>query len=84
MCFTGGCVCAMGFGMSMFSENILAFVLTYGVLGGRKCNNIFCRTELFRKSCIPSSVTMWNSLDDNLRNSSSLNSFKYNLKKDKS
>ena len=25
---------------------------------------------------------MWNSLDDNLRNSSSLNSFKYNLKKD--
>ena len=42
----------------------------------------FCRTELFRKSCIPSSVTMWNSLDDNLRNSSSLNSFKYNLKKD--
>ena len=42
----------------------------------------FCRTELFRKSCIPSSVAMWNSLDDNLRNSSSLNSFKYNLKKD--
>lgn len=51
----------------------------------RNQNNIatpFCRTELFRKSCIPSSVSMWNSLDNNLRNSPSLNSFKYNLKKD--
>ena len=35
MCFTGGCVCAFGFGISMFSQNILAFVLAYGVLGGR-------------------------------------------------
>ena len=50
----------------------------------RNQNNIatpFCRTELFRKSCIPSSIAMWNSLDDNLRNSPSPNSFKYNLKK---
>ena len=29
-----------------------------------------------------SSIALWNSLDDNLRNCSSLNSFKYNLKKD--
>ena len=42
---------------------------------------LVCRTELFRKSCIPSSEAMWNSLDDNLRNSSSSNAFKYNLKK---
>ena len=50
-------------------------------------NNIatpYCRTELLRKSCIPSSIAMWNSLDDNLRNSPSLNSFKYNLKKTQS
>ena len=50
----------------------------------RNQNNIatpYCRTELLRKSCIPSLIAMWNSLDDNLRNSPSLNSFKYNLKK---
>ena len=45
----------------------------------RNQNNItipFCRTELFRKSCIPSGVALWNSLHESLRNSSSLNSFK--------
>ena len=49
----------------------------------RNQNNIvtpFCRTELFKRSCIPSSVNMWNSLDDSLRNKTSLNSFKYNIK----
>ena len=48
-------------------------------------NNIaipFCRTELFRKSCIPSSISLWNSLDESLRNSPSLESFKYHLKRD--
>ena len=40
----------------------------------------FCRTELYRKSCIPSSITRWNNLDGNLRNSSSLCSFKNALK----
>ena len=39
-----------------------------------------CRTELFRNSCIPSSVSIWNNLDENIRNSSSLASFKYALK----
>ena len=42
----------------------------------------FCSTELFRKSCIPSSISLWNSLDDSLRNSHSLGSFKYHLKRD--
>ena len=49
----------------------------------RNQNNItvpFCRTELYRKSCIPSSVSLWNNLDENLRNSSSLSSFKDALK----
>ena len=49
----------------------------------RNQNNItapFCRTELYRKSCIPYSVSLWNNLDENLRNSSSLSSFKYALK----
>ena len=49
----------------------------------RDQNNItvpFCRTEISRKSCIPSSITLWNSLDEELRNSSTLASFKYQLK----
>ena len=49
----------------------------------RDQNNItvpFCRTEIARKSCIPSSITLWNSLDEELRNSSTLASFKYQLK----
>ena len=41
----------------------------------------FCRTEISRKSYIPSSISAWNSLDIELRNSPSLASFKYQLKK---
>ena len=40
-----------------------------------------CRTEISHKSCIPSSISAWNSLDIELRNSPSLASFKYQLKK---
>ena len=49
----------------------------------RNQNNItvpFSRTETARKSCIPSSITLWNSLDAELRNSSSVSSFKHQLK----
>ena len=51
----------------------------------RNQNNIttpYCRTELFKKSCIPSSISLWNSADDNLRNCPSIDSFKFNLKKE--
>ena len=37
ICFAGGCICALGFALSMLSQNILTFILTYGVLGGRCC-----------------------------------------------
>ena len=50
----------------------------------RNNNNItvpFCRTGISRKSCIPSSILAWNSLDIELRNSPSLSSFKYQSKK---
>ena len=40
----------------------------------------FCRTDVSCKSCIPSSISAWNSLDKELRNSPSLASFKYRLK----
>ena len=51
----------------------------------RNQNNIkipFCRTEIFRKSCIPSGIAVWNSLHESLRNSSILYSFKYQMKRD--
>ena len=40
----------------------------------------FSRTETARKSCIPSSIVLWNSLDAKLRNSSAVASFKHQLK----
>ena len=41
----------------------------------------FCRTEISRKSFIPSSISAWNSLEIELRYSSSMASFKYQLEK---
>ena len=39
------------------------------------------RTELSKTSCIPSSISLRNNLDDNIRTSASLNSFKYRFKR---
>ena len=38
------------------------------------------RTEISRKSCIPSSVSLWNSLDNDIRIADSLSSFKSSIK----
>ncbi|MCG7879943.1 MAG: reverse transcriptase domain-containing protein [Candidatus Thiodiazotropha endolucinida] len=49
----------------------------------RNDNNIMIprtRTEIYRRSCIPSSISIWNSVDYNIREAPSLNSFKYQLK----
>ena len=37
-------------------------------------------TEISRKSCIPSSVSLWNSLDNDIRTADSLSSFKSSIK----
>ena len=50
----------------------------------RNSNNLvipYNRTEISRKSCIPSSVSLWNSLDSNIRSSNSTSHFKTNLKR---
>ena len=39
------------------------------------------RTEISRKSCIPSSVSLWNSLDNDIRSANSLSSFKSSIKR---
>lgn len=54
---------------------------TYALRNQNDITVPFCRTEISRKSCIPSSIASWNSQSIDLRNSSSLASFKYQLKK---
>ena len=49
----------------------------------RNSNNIaipFTRTEISHMSCIPSSITLWNSLDQNVRTIDSLKCFKNHIK----
>ena len=49
----------------------------------RKNNNLrapFTRTEISRNSCIPSSISLWNSLDKEIRACSSLSCFKNKIK----
>ncbi|MCG7883227.1 MAG: reverse transcriptase family protein [Candidatus Thiodiazotropha endolucinida] len=49
----------------------------------RNQNNLavpFTRTEISRKSCIPSSASLWNSLEEDVRSASSLSQFKSRLK----
>ena len=41
----------------------------------------FARTEIFKKSCIPSAITLWNAADNSLKDSNTLHSFKYQMKK---
>ena len=41
----------------------------------------FARTEIFKKSCIPSAITLWNAADNSLKDSGTLHSFKYQMKK---
>ena len=41
--------------------------------------NILVRTSVSQKSCIPSSIDLWNDLDPNIRNSNSLATFKLSL-----
>ena len=42
----------------------------------------FCRAEIFQNSCILSGIALWKSLHESLRNSSTLNSFKYQMKRE--
>ena len=49
----------------------------------RNNNNLavpFTRTEISCKSCIPSSISLWNSLDEEIHTASSLSCFKSKLK----
>ena len=65
------------------SDLILPFITDVTNYHLRNNNNLtipFTRTETSRKSCISSSVSLWNSVDENTRKSSSLSCFKNNLR----
>ena len=47
----------------------------------RNINIPFTHTEISRKSCIPSSVSLWNSLEDDICSSSNFSGFTENIKK---
>ncbi|MCG7882866.1 MAG: hypothetical protein JAY96_14895 [Candidatus Thiodiazotropha endolucinida] len=49
----------------------------------RNSNDItvpYCRTEISKRSCIPSSISLWNSLDNEVRIAGSISTFKQHLK----
>ena len=39
-----------------------------------------CRTSISHCSCIPSSISLWNNLDEGIKNRNTMNSFKHSLK----
>ena len=39
------------------------------------------RTEILKKSCIPSAIILWNAADNSLKDSNTLHSYKYQMKK---
>ena len=53
----------------------------YPVRNENILTNILCKTEAFRNSYFPSTIRDWNYLPDELKNSPSVESFKFNLKK---
>ena len=65
------------------SDHIPHFVRDVTNYTLRNKNNLrvpFTRTEISRKSCIPSSISLWNSLDKEIRASSTLSCFKNRIK----
>ena len=56
-------------------------VLNYPLRNMHNYSVPFARTEIFKKSCIPSSISLWNAADNTLKDSNSLQSFKYHQKR---
>ena len=52
----------------------------YNLRNRHNISNIATRTTLFKKSCIPSTIDMWNSLDINIRQNPTLCGFKNAVK----
>lgn len=55
-------------------------VSNYPLRNRNNVSSIYSRTEIFSRSCIPSGVTLWNSLDTSLKQLDSFASFRRSLK----
>ena len=58
---------------------IIADTTQYALRNIRDLRNIFTRTTISQKSCIPSSVYIWNDLTENLKNVDSFSTFKKSI-----
>ena len=55
---------------------IVSEISNYPLRNNRNILVPFNRTSISQKSCIPSSIRLWNSLEDDLKNLSTLQTFK--------
>ena len=55
-------------------------VSNYPLRNRNNLTNLYTRTEISRRSCIPSSVSYWNSLHSNIREADTYLSFRHRLK----
>ena len=55
---------------------LVSEISNYPLRSNRNISVPFNRTNISQKSCIPSSIRLWNSLEDDLKNLSALQAFK--------
>ena len=53
----------------------------YELRDSQSFDNLYARTSLLQKSCIPFSTCLWNNLEQEIRNSTSISSFKSKVSK---
>ena len=58
---------------------IVSEISNYPLRNNRNISVPFNRTSISQKSCIPSSIRLWNSLEDDLKNLSTLQTFKKHI-----
>ena len=58
---------------------LISEISNYPLRNNRNISVPFNRTSISQKSCIPSSIRLWNSLEDNLKNLSTLQTFKKHI-----
>lgn len=57
-------------------------VSNYPLRNRENVSNMYTRTEISHKSCIPSSISYWNNLQTNIREADTYESFRHSLKRD--
>ena len=60
-------------------QDLVSEILNYPLRNNRNISVPFNRTSISQKSCISSSIRLWNSLEDDLKNLSTLQTFKKHI-----